>query len=107
MIKLKRKLLFSMGIVFAFSMMVSLVPTSILAQEPIYGGTLYTPMGSDADTLNLWTYGTTYDSYILEHIYDSLVQYDVDNVPTPVLCSAWDDDETGEIWTFTLRDNII
>lgn len=107
MIKLNRKILVSMTIVLAFSMMVSLVPTSIMAQEPIYGGTLYTPMGSDIDTLNLFTQGTTYSSYILSHVYDSLVQYDVDNVPQPVLCSAWEDDVTGEIWTFTLREGIV
>ncbi|MBY9000147.1 MAG: ABC transporter substrate-binding protein [Candidatus Heimdallarchaeota archaeon] len=96
-----------MTIVLTFSMMVSLVPNSIIAQDPIYGGTLFTPMGSDIDTLNMFTQGTTYSSYILDHIYDSLVKYDVDNVPQPILCTAWEYDVTGEIWTFTLREGIV
>jgi peptide/nickel transport system substrate-binding protein len=77
----------------------------VFGQEPIYGGTLNTPLSADAHALNPFTWGTTYEAYVMGHIYDALVQLDTERQPVPVLCSGWTHNETYEQWTFTLKDN--
>jgi len=101
---LNKKLLTISTIVVGF--MISLSPSlMVLAQEPIYGGTLNTPLGADAHALNPFTWGTTYEWYVLNHIYDSLVTLDNERQPIPNLASTWTHNETYEQWTFTLVDN--
>ncbi|MBA7513556.1 hypothetical protein ES705_05572 [subsurface metagenome] len=102
---MNKKLLITSTIFMAFIMTFSPYST-VLAQDPFVGGTLTVPMGSDALTLNPFTWGSTYESYIIGHIYDALVQNDINNQPTPVLCTGWTHNETLEKWIFTLREDV-
>lgn len=95
----------TISIFLAVSMAVTALPFNIMAQDPIYGGTLTTPLGADAHTLNPLTWGTTYEAFVLGHLYDALVQYDMENVPQNVLAKAWEYNSTLEKWIFTVVDN--
>jgi peptide/nickel transport system substrate-binding protein len=88
-------------------MFTSLAPLYGAAQTEtiIRGGTLVTPLVSDAHHLNPLTWGTTYEAYVLGHIYDPLVRLDVNNQFQPGLAHTWSVDATDEVWTFKLVEN--
>ena len=78
---------------------------SALAQKTDYAGILTTMIDSDILTLNPWFWGMYNEKQVLDHIYDSLVRYDVNNEPVPALCSAWQHSADLTTWNFTLRSD--
>ncbi len=78
---------------------------STFALKADYGGILTTMIDSDILTLNPWFWGMYNEKQVLDYIYDSLVRYDVNNEPVPVLCSAWQHSVDLTTWNFTLRSD--
>ena len=39
-------------------------------------------------------------------VYESLVSVDDNGIPQPYLAETWEESNSGETWTFTLRDNL-
>lgn len=101
------KKILAFSALFIVTIMVASSPMFVHAQDPFVGGTLITPLSSEPLTLNPFTWGSIYESHIIGHMYDALVQYDVNNQPVPVLCESWSYNETYEEWTFTLRDDVV
>jgi len=104
MINLNKKFL-KLSLFFMAFLMSSAPFFAAVGQQPFVGGRLVVPLSADIHVLTPFEYGTTYEGYVLGHMYDSLVQYDVDNQPQPVLCESWWYNSTYEKWIFTLREN--
>jgi len=102
---MKRKITILFTFIISLSMLLGTL-SNVFAQDDLFVGGVYNvPMGSDALTLSPLTWGTVYEWEIIDHVYDSLVRYDVDNQPVPVLCESYTYNSTYEKWTFNLRDN--
>ncbi|MHA1222091.1 MAG: ABC transporter substrate-binding protein [Candidatus Heimdallarchaeaceae archaeon] len=103
---MKRKLIISAAVLLAVIMSLSPYFSVVAQEEPFVGGKIAYSMGSDALTLNPYTYGSIYEAEIINHIYDGCVAYDVNNQPQPVLASSWTYNSTYEKYTFTIRENV-
>lgn len=96
-----------MTTIIVLGMLLTLLPGNFASGQDIQvGGTLTTPLGADAHALNPFTWGTTYEAYVIEHIYDALAMLDVDNQPQPVMATGWSHTEDNVNWTFNIHDNI-
>jgi peptide/nickel transport system substrate-binding protein len=78
---------------------------STLAQKLEFEGTLTTTINSDIMTMNPFVWGMLNEKLVLDHIYEPLVRYDVNNVPQPALCTEWQHSTDLMTWTFTLKSN--
>ena len=102
---MNKKLLTIYAIVVGFILAIS-PSMMVMGQEPIYGGTLNTPLSADAHALNPFTWGTTYEAYVLGHIYDSLVLLDTERQPVESMCESYSHSTDYVTWTFVLRDDM-
>lgn len=73
------------------SLLMILQPVSIssAATDKPIGGVVKTMMGADATTMNPIFWGSIYDLEILVSVYDTLVGFDINNLPTPIISTGW------------------
>ncbi len=88
--------------IFMASIMVLSPAMSVYAQEPAVGGTYKTRITSDILTLNPWFWGMMIESYIMGHMYDAMVTYDVNNVLRLELCDSYTVSPDFTTWTWNL-----
>jgi peptide/nickel transport system substrate-binding protein len=75
--------------------------------EPVSGGTVTILSPSDASTLHPGSKTNFYDTFWHMALYDSLVIHGFDGQIYPGLAESWTPDETGTIWTFKLRQDVV
>ncbi len=80
---------------------------SVLAAETVYAGTLTTAINGTINTMNPYSWGTTREKYVIDHLYGSLVRTDVNNQPQPDICTIWSYTSDYVTWTFTIPTDII
>ena len=102
MMKKRNKLLFTILVLVVLSASSLL---SALAQKNAYAGTLTTRISSSINTLNPFTWGTSSERYVIEHIYEALFRLNANNTVVPGLCSEWDVSSDYTVYNFTLRSN--
>ena len=78
----------------------------VMGQEPIYGGILQTPLSADAHALNPFSWTTTYEAYVIWHIYDPLVRMDLENQAYATIAESWSHSTDYSEWTFVIRDDV-
>ena len=103
---MKRKLLMTSAIFMATLMLLSSGLT-MLAQEPAVGGTYRTRLTSDILTLNPWFWGMMIEGNIIDHMYDSLITYDVNNEVRLELCESYSISTDFTTWTFNIVQNAV
>ncbi|NPD88945.1 MAG: ABC transporter substrate-binding protein [Asgard group archaeon] len=78
----------------------------VMGQEPIYGGIMHTPLSADAHALNPFSWTTTYEAYVIWHIYDPLVRLDLENQAYACIAESWSHSTDFSEWTFVIRDDV-
>ncbi len=78
----------------------------VWGQEPIIGGILHTPLSADAHALNPFSWTTTYEAYIIWHIYDPLVRMDLENQAFACIAESWSHSTDYSEWTFVIKDDV-
>ncbi len=103
---MNKKLLISTAILFAVIMSTSsFMP--VLAADPFVGGSVTVASGTDPLTLNPLTYGSIYEGYIIDFVYDALVYLDTENNPIPVLATSWEHSLDNTVWNFTIQSGAV
>ena len=77
--------------------------------RPIAGGTYVEGVVGLPTTLNPLVSDTTKDlasADVQSLVFDGLVRIGLDGLPEPGLAESWDIDESGTVYTFTLRSDI-
>jgi ABC-type transport system substrate-binding protein len=73
---------------------------------PVRGGSVRVGVAGSAGGFDPALYTTMEEIYVLEHIFSSLVRTTPDMELEPDLALSWASNETGDRWTFTLRDDV-
>ena len=104
---MNRKLLITTALFLAV-IMSSSPSMSVMAQGDYFvGGSVTVASGTDPLTLNPLTYGSIYEGYIIDFVYDALIYLDTENNPIPVLCESWEHSVDNVFWNFTIRSGAI
>lgn len=74
--------------------------------SPVRGGSVRVGVAGSAGGFDPALNTTMEEIYALEHIFSSLVRTTPDMALEPDLALAWESNETGDRWTFTLRDDV-
>ena len=74
--------------------------------SPVRGGSVRVGVAGSAGGFDPALNTTMEEIYALEHIFSSLVRTTPDMALEPDLARSWDANETGDRWTFTLRDDV-
>lgn len=69
------------------------------------GGTFRWPMLGEANTLNPFTYTSSWEFMILDMVYDTLTEMTPDMKYVGRLAKDWSVSEDGKVWTFELFQN--
>jgi len=69
------------------------------------GGTFRWPMMGEANTLNPFTYTSSWEAMILDNVYDTLTIMTPDMKYAGRLAKDWSVSEDGKVWTFELFHN--
>jgi peptide/nickel transport system substrate-binding protein len=83
------------------------MPTAEPSPQPAEGGELYLPMPENASVYNPLSVNTEEMQLMFSLIFESLVRIDRNNLIVPALAENWSPDETGKVWTFNLRKNVL
>jgi peptide/nickel transport system substrate-binding protein len=83
------------------------MPTAEPSPQPAEGGELYLPMPENASIYNPLSVNTEEMQLMFSLIFESLVRIDRNNLIVPALAENWSSDETGKVWTFNLRKNVL
>lgn len=86
---MKHKYLIVTSVFLSLLMMLQPISVTPAATDKPIGGVVRTAMGADATTMNPIYWGSIYDLEILESVYDTLVGYDINNEPTPIISTSW------------------
>ncbi len=80
---------------------------SYIRREPwmVPGGTLRIPLMADVNTLNPFTFTTSWEFYIIDGVYDTLMILTPDLKYAPRLAKSWSMSPDGKVWTFKLFEN--
>ena len=73
---------------------------------PVRGGSVRVGVAGSAGGFDPALYTTMEEIYVLEHIFSSLVRTNADMELEPDLALGWESNETGDRWTFTLREDV-
>lgn len=109
---LKRASLLSLSAATVAGLSTAAAPRSAAAvparQEgsPVRGGSIRVGVAGSAGGFDPALYTTMEEIYVLEHIFSSLVRTTADMALEPDLALAWESNEAGDQWTFTLRDDV-
>ncbi|MCE7741116.1 MAG: ABC transporter substrate-binding protein [Candidatus Heimdallarchaeota archaeon] len=104
---MKNKLLIAAAVLFA-ALMTTSSSMSVLAQDdPFVGGSITVASGTDPLTLNPLTYGSIYEGYIIDFVYDALIALDTENNPMPILAESWEHSTDNTVWNFTIRSGAV
>lgn len=68
--------------------------------------TVIVGMNEVAGVFNPWFYSTSYDRYVIDTIFDSLLEYDFDGSFKADIAKSWEISEDGLLYTFNLRDDV-
>lgn len=81
---------------------------SVSAQEADTSAVLQLATNADP-TLNPWTPGAVIESNLINTIlFDQLTRYSPEDLtPVPALATSWTPDESGLVWTFELREDVV
>ena len=77
-------------------------PTAAADEE----SSMIVAIAAQFDTLDPALSTTTYNSYVISHIYSGLMRTNIDGQPEPDLCTGFDISEDGLTYTFHLRDDV-
>ena len=69
------------------------------------GGTFRWPMMGEANTLNPFTFTTSWEYMIIDSVYDTLVEVTPDLKYAGRLAESWSVSSDGKVWTFKLFPN--
>ncbi|EHR78187.1 ABC transporter substrate-binding protein [Thermococcus litoralis DSM 5473] len=69
------------------------------------GGTFKWPMMGEANTLNPFTYTSSWEAMILDNVYDTLTIMTPDMKYAGRLAEDWSVSEDGKVWTFKIFKN--
>ncbi|OQB25155.1 MAG: Oligopeptide-binding protein AppA precursor [Firmicutes bacterium ADurb.Bin182] len=83
------------------------VPTAEPSPAPAEGGELRVPMPENAAFYNPLSVNTEEMKLMYSLVFESLVRVDKENLIVPALAENWAADETGKVWTFNLRKNVL
>lgn len=83
------------------------VPTAEPSPAPAEGGELRVPMPENATFYNPLSVNTEEMKLMYSLVFESLVRVDKENLIVPALAENWAADETGKVWTFNLRKNVL
>lgn len=83
------------------------MPTAEPSPQPVEGGELYLPMPENASIYNPLSVNTEEMQLMFSLVFESLVRIDKNNLIVPALAENWSSDETGKVWTFNLRKNVL
>jgi len=70
------------------------------------GGTLVAAIAGEPDNLDPHVTTAYFSFQVLENVYDTLVEPDVNLEMQPALAESWETSEDQLTWTFTLRDGV-
>ncbi len=73
---------------------------------PVRGGSVRVGVAGSAGGFDPALYTTMEEIYVLEHVFSSLVRTDPDMALEPDLAVAWESNDTGDEWTFRLREGV-
>ena len=77
-------------------------PTAAADEE----SSMIVAIAAQFDTLDPALSTTTYNSYVISHIYSGMMRTNVDGQPEPDLCTGYDISDDGLTYTFHLRDDV-
>lgn len=80
----------------------SKIPAAALNRDD----TVIIGMTEPAGIFNPWFYSTSYDRYVIDAMFESLLDYDFDGTLQPALAKEYDIAEDGLTYTFHLRDDV-
>ena len=83
-----------------------LLPTAEPSPTPIYGGKLFMSIPVNADISDPLSVNTEEMLHFFSLITESLVALDETSMLTPELAENWSCDETGRVWTFSIRSGV-
>ncbi|MDR1619697.1 MAG: peptide ABC transporter substrate-binding protein, partial [Clostridiales bacterium] len=89
------------------------LPTAIPEQQPETGGELLLPMprnpfiGANGAATNALLVGTEEMRTLYSLVYEPLLRCDANNRVIASLVEKWSCDDTGRVWTFELRENVL
>ncbi len=75
-------------------------------ERPVSGGVVFRHLESDCKTLNWVLYTTSFELYVLRHLYDYLLDYDENSNIVPVLAKDYEISKDHLRITVTLRDSL-
>jgi peptide/nickel transport system substrate-binding protein len=97
-------------IAFLLLAAISLLGVAAGATRPRYGGTLRVMMQAAPKSLELAAPGATSEYWASEHIFgmiaDNLVRIDLAGHAQPGLAAAWQNDQNGKRWQFTIMRGV-
>jgi len=76
------------------------------AGEPAAGGTLVAAIAGSPDQLDPHLTNAYFSFQILENVYDTLVEPDLELQMQPALAESWETSDDQLTWTFTLREGV-
>ena len=74
--------------------------------EQAAGGTLVAAIAGSPDQLDPHLTNAYFSFQILENVYDTLVEPDLELQMQPALAESWETSDDGLSWTFTLREGV-
>ena len=84
----------------------ALTAPAALAEEPKSGGVMNVVIQPEPPGLMLGVTQNGPTQMVAGNIYESLLRYDTDLNPMPSLATAWEVNEDGTVYTFTLKDGV-
>jgi peptide/nickel transport system substrate-binding protein len=78
---------------------------ALAGTAPAFSETLIVGLSSDVNNWNPGRTSTSVDGGLIEHVYEKLVDFDLEGNPTPALAVAWRVVEPG-LWEFQLRPDV-
>jgi oligopeptide transport system substrate-binding protein len=77
-----------------------------IASTPSYGGIYRIPLGDEPITLDPALTTDIYGSFVVQQLFDGLVQFDADLNVIPSIAKAWSASRDGLTWTFQLHQGV-
>jgi len=90
------------------SMVSGVLAKSALAEEPVKGGHLILALnGAGAsDTLNPGNWAATFMQVVGHQLYNTLIELDEKNLPTPALAESWEAKPGAKEWVVKIRKGV-